>query len=384
MPASKKKQFHTLYISKVVQENRHAISVYFNIPQRLKHAFTYQAGQYITLRVRILGRFILRSYSLSSCSTTDDYFRICIKRKIGGLVSGFLVDTLRQGDELEIFPPLGDFTPIPTADSQTYFLYAAGSGITPIISILKCVLAQKHTHKVVLLYINRNKQLAIYWSELKELQRKYNNRFDFHPVFTRAKEDWVGLRSFYQSSDYTAFLKQNYKGVFETAEHFICGPTAMMKTIEATLTEKLGINSSQIHLEYFDMALQGQEIATHRKQADSENPASKLAIPAKISQDDEKVTPAMIVLNGQPHYVPILEGETVLAACLKQNLDVPFMCESGVCTTCKAFLIDGQAEMGVDYALTEAEIQDGAILTCQAVPVSTKISVDFDKKGTSS
>ena len=211
MPISKKKQFHTLYISKIVQENRHAISVYFNIPQPLKTLFAYQAGQYITLRVRILGRFILRSYSLSSYSATDGYFRICIKRKVGGLVSGFLVDTLREGDELEIFPPLGDFNPLQTTDPKTYFLYAAGSGITPIISILKYVLAQKSTQKVVLLYINRNQELAIYWNELQELQQQYINQFDFQPVFTRAESDWTGLRSFYQPKDYANFLQKNYQ-----------------------------------------------------------------------------------------------------------------------------------------------------------------------------
>ncbi len=376
MPTHKKQQFHTLYISKIVQENRHAISVYFQIPKRLKDVFTYKAGQYITLRTRILGRFVLRSYSLSSCSSTDNYFRICIKRKIGGLVSGFLVDTLRKGDELEIFPPLGDFSPSPTDQAKNYFLYAAGSGITPIVSVLKCLLAEEKykAQKVVLFYTNRNQQLAIYWNELKELQQQFADKFIFHPIFTRAKKDWQGLRNFYTTKDYSSFLLQNYgQEEWQNSAHFICGPTAMMQTVESALKEDLGIGEERVYVEYFDMEKQAQETLAHRKKT-----AAKLAIPAKVSQDDEEVISSMILLNGQPHYVPIQKGETVLAACLQQNMDVPFMCESGVCTTCKASLLEGQVVMNVDYALTEEEIQEGAILTCQAVPVSTKVVVDFD------
>ncbi|MFK7905265.1 MAG: 2Fe-2S iron-sulfur cluster-binding protein [Chitinophagales bacterium] len=377
MSSNKKQQFHTLYISQIVQENRHAISVYFNIPKHSKDIFTYKAGQYITLRIRILGRFILRSYSLSSCPSSDDYFRICIKRKLGGLVSGFLVDTLRVGDELEVFPPLGDFTPSESAKPKNYFLYAAGSGITPIISILKSVLTEKIAKKVVLLYASRNQQLAIYWEELKELQQQFGEHFAFHPIFTRAGEKWKGLRKFEQPSDYSAFLQQNYGEELKGSEHFICGPTPMMQAVEKALKEDLKIDSSQIHVEYFDMEQQAQETLSHRKQA--KNSASKLEIPAKASQDAEAVIPAMVLLNGQPHAVPIPRSETLLSACLEQNLDVPFTCESGICTTCKAKLLEGQVEMKADFALTDMEKEEGYILTCQAVPVSTKISVDFDQ-----
>lgn len=378
-----KQQFHTLRISKIVQENRHAISVYFHIPKRLKEVFAYKAGQYITLRIRILGRFILRSYSLSSCPSTDDYFRICIKRKVGGLVSGFLVDTLRQGDELEIFPPLGDFSPNPSEQAKNYFLYAAGSGITPIVSILKCVLKEEKymARKVVLFYTNRNQQLAIYWRELKDLQQQFPEKFAFHPIFTRAESEWKGLRGFYQSSDYGTFLQQNYEPQeWQNAAHFICGPTAMMQTVEKALKGDLGVESEQIYVEYFDMEKQAQETLVQRKnvQLQNQDATAKLAIPARVSQDDEEVISAMVLLNGQPYSVPIQRDETVLEACLKQNLDVPFTCESGICTTCKASLLEGQVDMKVDFALTPTEIEEGAILTCQAVPVSTKVVVDFD------
>ncbi|MEZ4884498.1 MAG: 2Fe-2S iron-sulfur cluster-binding protein [Chitinophagales bacterium] len=374
--SNKQPQFHTLKISNIAQENRHAISVYFEIPEHLQSIFTYKAGQYITLRIRILGRFILRSYSLSSCSATDNYFRICIKRKVGGLVSGFLVDTLRKGDELEVFPPLGDFSPSQTLQPKNYFLYAAGSGITPIISILKCLLTQNTAHKITLFYTNRNQQLAIYWDELQQLQYQFGEKFVFYPIFTKATKNWKGLRNFYKPSDYTTFLQQNYDGQLKDSEHFICGPTAMMQTVESALLKNLGIDFNQIHVEYFDMSKQAQEMAAHRKHL--ENAAEKLNIPAKISLDDEEVIPAMVVLNGQPHHVPIQKRETILAACLKQDLDVPFMCESGVCTTCRASLLEGQVDMKVDYALTESEIKEGYILTCQAIPVSTSVSVNFD------
>ncbi len=377
MPSDKKQQFHTLYISQIVQENRHAISVYFNIPKHSKDVFDYKAGQYITLRIRILGRFILRSYSLSSCPSSDNYFRICIKRKVGGLVSGFLVDTLRVGDELEVFPPLGDFTPNKSIDSKNYFLYAAGSGITPIISILKCILKEKMAEKAVLLYASRNQQLAIYWDELKELQQQFGERFVFHPILTRAGKEWKGLQKFEKASDYSSFLQQNHEAELKDSEHFICGPTSMMQTVEKALKEDLEMGSPQIHVEYFDMEQQAQETLSQHKK--SKNDAIKLEIPAKASQDAEAVIPAMILLNGQPHAVPIPRSETVLAACLQQNLDVPFTCESGICTTCKAKLLEGQVEMKADFALTDMEREEGYILTCQAVPVSTKISVDFDQ-----
>ncbi len=377
MPSNKKQQFHTLFISKVVQENRHAISVYFRIPSHLTATFRYKAGQYFTLRMRILGRFVLRSYSISSCLLMEEEFRICIKRKLGGLVSGFLIDTLRVGDELEVFPPLGDFSPQPTSEPTSYFLYAAGSGITPIISILKCVLAREIEHSVVLFYTNRNQQLAIYWDELEDLQREFGSRFVFHPIFTRAGEDWRGLRSFYKATDYSHFLQQAYsKTSLEEGEHFICGPTAMMETVETALKKDLQISEKRIHVEYFDMERQAQESLNHRKQQKTD--AAQLKIAEKASQEAEGGIPAMVLLNGQPYAVPISSEETILAACLRQNLDVPFTCESGICTTCKAKLLEGQVEMKVDFALTNKEKEKGYILTCQSVPISTKISVDFD------
>lgn len=366
-PKQAAKKFYPLSVSKVVRQTENAISVYFDIPTALKNTYQYKAGQYVTLRVKKDGNQVLRSYSLSSSAATDDFFRIAIKRKNGGILSGHLIDTLKADDVLEVFPPLGTFTPNLKAKTTDYFLYAGGSGITPMISIAKTLLSEKTNANIHLIYANRSWETVIYLKELDDLVKKYATRFKIHHIIDEPMGMRKSYKGIFQSKDYAKLIGSNYTKTFAKGEHFICGPTSMMQAVETALKSVLKVANDKVHIEYFDMDKQAKQTANlHIEQ---KNTAKKV---------DNQGVVAEIILNGETQEVGISADKTVLEACLDADLDAPYMCEAGVCSTCRAMLSEGEVTMDATHALTENELKEGYILTCQAKAKSEKMVVNFD------
>ena len=328
--AKQDKQFYPLSVSKVVRQTENAISVYFDIPTALKNIYQYKAGQYVTLRVKKDGNQVLRSYSLSS-SAADDFFRIAIKRKNGGVLSGHLIDTLKADDVLEVFPPLGTFTPNLKAKTTDYFLYAGGSGITPMISIAKTLLSEKTNANIHLIYANRSWEEVIYLKELDDLAKKYADRFTIHHIIDEPEGMRKSYTGIFQSKDYAKLIGSNYTKSFAKGEHFICGPTPMMQAVETALKSVLKVENDKVHIEYFDMDKQAKQ--TTNLHIEQKNTAKKI---------DNQGVVAEIILNGETQEVGISADKTVLEACLDAGLDAPYMCEAGVCSTCRAMLSEGE------------------------------------------
>jgi len=366
-------QFYQLNIANVVRETNNAISVYLKIPTELKQIFTYKPGQYITLRLHVNGQLYLRSYSISSCPYTDQFFRIAIKEKTGGAVSPYLVKNLQRGQQLEVFPPLGSFTPSTLTTVQSYFLYAGGSGITPMISIAKSVLVQNPNSKVWLIYANRNEQSIIYKQELKRLQQKHANRLHIQHILDTPSPTLNALPGIFTTEKYAVLLKNNYLAQIGQAQHFICGPTPMMQAVENALKNNLEIPASQVHIEYFDMDKQAQQ---NEKVIDKKVQKTATATPVKTKAGDAQAT---LIIDEEVYELTVEKDQTVLAAALNEGVDAPYMCEAGVCASCRAKVTEGKVTMQACFALTDTEIAEGYVLTCQSLVQSAKVTINYDE-----
>lgn len=358
------RQFYPISVAKVIHETSDAVSIYLDIPPHLVDVFAYQAGQYVTLRLHIADQTVLRSYSLSSSAAVHTFYRIAVKRKLGGVASGWLVDHLQRGATLEVFPPLGSFSPPAAPTAKAYFLYAGGSGITPLLSIAHTLLAQNNDTQVILLYANRQPDHIIYRSELDQLAQEYPHRLQLHHIIDQADAAYQGLRGIFTADHYAQFIQQQYAAQYGTAQHFICGPTGMMQAVEQALTKLLQLPSTQVHLEYFDMD----------KQSTQHAPAAA----ATTAATNNTTTTVSLTLAGKQYTLGVPAGETILNACLDAGIDAPFMCEAGVCSTCKARLLSGEVKMRAHYSLSDKEVAQGYILCCQAEPQSKEVQINYD------
>ena len=364
-------KFYDLEVADVIKETSKSVSIYFNIPGNLKSVFEYRSGQYITIRINKSGKPILRSYSISSCPDSDDFFRIAIKEKPGGELSGELVNNTKKGDKLSVFPPLGHFVIDDSKPlSKNYFLFAGGSGITPLISIAKNLLKGNSGTKVVLVYANKNNDSIIYQEEIEQLKQYHSELFVVtHILDETDSENSTAKKGIYKARDYADLLNTKYKTNLDDAKFYVCGPTAMMQEVEQGLKDFAGVDSKDIHIEYFDMDKQSHSNSKEHIQSSSGNSGTSTK---------EGDTLASIKISGKTHQITIPEGSTVLDIALNNGIDAPFMCEAGVCSSCRALLKEGQVKMLECHALSDAEIKEGYILTCQSIPQTDKIVVDYD------
>lgn len=358
-------QFYLLRVDKVIKETAQAVSIYFSIPPELSTVFRYQAGQYVTLRYEIDGVPVLRSYSLSSCPDMDSFFRIGVKHKLGGQLSGILTQNVTAGYQLSVFPPLGNFTVAETRASH-YFLMAGGSGITPILSIAKDIL-YRQSATITLLYANRSWEAVMYADELRQLAEQYPQRLKVvHILDETPNSNWQGEKGVWQEQNYVTWLRSfDEQQLFEAA-YFICGPTPMMQSAESALKNALSIPAQQVHIEYFDMSQQ-QQVSTKT--------VASTVVSATASQGKGV---ALIQLQGKQYEVKVPNNETILTAALDAGLDAPFMCESGVCSSCRAKVLNGKVKMRACYALSDREIAEGYILTCQADIETDSVQITYD------
>jgi len=346
--------FHNLSVKNIKRETDKAISISFNLPENLKASFVFKAGQYITLKTVIDGHEVRRDYSLC-VSPKSGELKVAVKEVNDGTFSAYANNTLKVGDTLEVAPPKGRFIFEPN-DSKTknIALFAAGSGITPILSIVKCALEEEVYSQVILVYGNKTTKDTMFLNELLELQHAYKDRFSIQFVFSQQDED-DSIFGRIEKSTVNYVMKNKHKHV-DVDAFYLCGPEAMIHTVKDVLTEH-DIDENRIHFELFKAA----------KPADvKEDVAAAGSTQISITVDDETTTFEMS------------QKQTILEAALDEDLDAPYSCQGGICSSCLARVTEGEATMTQNNILTESEVAEGLILTCQAHPTTPSIVIDYD------
>ena len=347
--------FHKLSIKNITRETSQAISIAFDLPENLKETFAFKAGQYITLKTVIDGHEVRRDYSLCSSPKSGE-LKVAVKEVKDGTFSSYANTNLKVGSIIEVAPPKGRFIFTPN-DSKTKNIaaFAAGSGITPILSILKCALEEEVYSKVILVYGNKTTKDTMFLNELLELQHQYKDRFSIQFVFSQ--ED--GNDSIFgriEKSTVNYVMKNEHKHVVVDA-FYLCGPEAMIHTVKDVLTSH-DIDKNTIHFELF-----------------------KAAKPADIEEETEASsgnTQITIIVDDETTSFEMPQKQTILEAALDNDLDAPYSCQGGICSSCLARVTEGEAIMRQNNILTESEVAEGLILTCQAHPTSASITVDYD------
>lgn len=346
--------FYKLQITEVKHETANAISVTFNIPAELKSAYQFTAGQYVNLKLTLDGQEIRRAYSICSSPTSGE-LRIAIKSVKTGHFSKFANENLKVGDILEVGQPEGKFTFEPSFSNQkNYAGFVAGSGITPVMSILKSVLESEPKSTFVLVYGNKSPEETIFHNELHELHLKYVGRFFVHYIFSQAKADGELFGRIDKSAVNFVLDNKHKEKAFD--KFYLCGPEAMINLVSDVL---LAHNVAQKNIKF---ELFSTSTADKNTSAESHNGHTKIS----VMVDDEETTFEMS------------QKQTVLEAALKQGIDAPYSCQGGICSSCLARITNGTAEMRKNSILTDGEIAEGLILTCQAHPTSPELYVDYD------
>lgn len=355
--------FHKLKVKEVKAETPDCVSIAFEVPAILKNDFLFEQGQNITIKKEIEGEEIRRSYSICSAPFENE-LRVAVKMVEGGKFSAYANSTLKAGDELDILPPTGKFnTKLQTTNNKHYVAFAAGSGITPVISIIKTTLQTEPASSFTLVFGNRGRSTIMFFEELEGLKNKYLNRFNFINILSREKTDAPINFGRIDPEKLSALNKLvDYKN---TDEFFICGPEDMIFCVKDFL-EQMNIDKKKIHFELFTTPGQKKSSVVRRgASVESSGPKSKITVK----------------LDGRSFDFNLgFDGESILDAALKQGADLPFACKGGVCCTCKAKLLEGEVEMEVNWGLEQEEVEQGYILTCQSHPKTEKVAVDFDIK----
>ena len=345
--------FFPLKIKDVIRETSQAVSLAFEIPENLKPEFSFKAGQYITIKTNIEGREVRRAYSL--CTPPDaEHFKVTVKEVPGGTFSVIANNKLKPGDTLEVHPPEGKFVFEPsTSDKRRiYAAFAAGSGITPVLSILKTVLRTEPHSRFVLVYGNKSPNDTIFFRELLELQGKFPDRLFIDFVYSRSKEEESHYGRIDQST--VNFIIQNkFKGE-EFEKFYLCGPEGMINEVSEVL-QKRDIPKEKILFELFSTEEEGS-----------------------VDANLDGTTELTILVDDEETTFTMNKDTTVLDAALEQGIDVPYSCQGGICSSCVARITEGEATMKKNSILVDSEIAEGLILTCQAHPTTPNLRVDYD------
>lgn len=344
--------FLKLIIKEVKRETKDAVSILFNVPEELKDNYKFIAGQYVNIRLTLDGKEIRRAYSICSSPESGE-LRIAVKAVKDGAFSQFANTKLKAGDVLEVGKPEGKFILEPQADRlKNYVAFVAGSGITPVLSILKSVLKSEPKSSFVLVYGNKSPEETIFYQELHDLQLQYVGRLFVHFVYSKAKAE-NALFGRIDKSVVNYALNNKHKEM-EFDKFYLCGPEEMIDTVSTILKEK-NVKDSAIKFELFTASVHEHEI--------------------KDLSGHSKIT---IMVDDEETSFEMSQKQTILEAALKQGIDAPYSCQGGICSSCLCRVTEGSAEMKKNSILTDKEIADGLILSCQAHPTSDTIYVDFD------
>ena len=344
--------FHPLTVKNIKKLTPTSVAVTLTIPKELAQTFSFTAGQYITIKKEIKGKELRRAYSISS-APEKDCITIGIKKVDSGGFSNYANSKLQVGDTLEVMEPEGRFVFKPSKGVRNIAAFAAGSGITPIMSIVKSVLNSNPKNKFVLVYGNKSYEETMFYTDLVKLELEYSNRFFVYFTNSQTRED-KALFGRIDTSTVNYALKNKHKDT-DFDGYYLCGPLDMINTVKETLLDN-GIDKDKIHFELFT--------ATEIKDE----------IPVEV----EGQTKLTVILDDEEYELTMDKKSVVLDAVLKENIDAPYSCQGGVCSSCIAKIKEGKAEMAQNQILTDGEIADGFILTCQAHPTTPTLIVDYD------
>ncbi|CAN7492354.1 1,2-phenylacetyl-CoA epoxidase subunit PaaE [Caballeronia sp. LjRoot31] len=358
-------QFHSLRIRDVRPETADAVTVSFDVPETLRDAFRFTQGQFVTLKTHIDGEETRRSYSI--CVGVTDYdrdgeLRIGIKRVRGGRFSNFAFDTLKPGHEIEVMTPDGRFFTHLNADHvKHYVAFSGGSGITPVLAIIKTTLEMEPTSRFTLIYGNRSVDAIMFAEELEDLKNRFMSRFSLYHVLSDDLQDVELFNGVLNQEKCAAFL-ESLVPANAIDEAFICGPGPMMDAAEAAL-KNAGVPPRQVHVERFG------------------TPLPQAGVPAIEITDDTPAADLELIIDGKKRKLRLpYQGVSVLDVGLKAGLALPYACKGGVCCTCRAKVLEGEVRMEKNYTLEQHEIDAGFVLTCQCHPVSDRVVVSYDER----
>ncbi len=357
-------RFHSLTVADVRRETDDTVSIAFDVPANLAEDYAFRQGQYLTLRTTLDGQEVRRSYSI--CSGLDEgELRVAVKRVDGGLFSTYANENLKPGAQLDVMTPTGRFTSeIDPAASRTYVLFAAGSGITPVISIAKTLLEREPHARVLLFYGNRSVASIIFREQLEDLKNRYLGRFGLYHVLSRETQEAALFNGRLDGDKVKAFCRSLINPAAVDA-FFVCGPDTMIGDVTGAL-EEIGVPDEKVHFELFNT-----------------NPVGSVK-PKPVEHGQREATgeraQVTVILDGVSHAFDLgFDGTSILDAAIAKGLDLPFSCKGGVCCTCRAKLQEGKVDMAVNYALEPDEVARGFVLTCQSRPLTDRVVLDYDQ-----
>lgn len=354
-------KFYSLKVNEITKITKDSVKLTFDIPIELKETFQFKSGQYLTLRQEINSEAIRRSYSICT-APEEDKCSVSIKKIENGKFSTFANEVLRVGDYLDVMPPLGNFT-LDSTPKNHFLFFAAGSGITPILSHIKHILFTTAKTKITLIFGNKNFGSIMFREELEALKNKYIDRLSIHHIFTKEK---VGVDLLYGriDSDKCKKLAKHIFNIDDINDIYLCGPADMIFDVKDTLIE-IGVPANKIHFELFNTeGLKRAKVVSQLQESDK-----------------EKVSEVSIQMDGDLFEFSLeYGGQNLLDAALAAGVDLPYACKGGVCCTCKAKITEGKVVMDLNYALEPEEVENGYVLLCQSHPRTSSIYVDFDQK----
>lgn len=351
--------FHSLTVAKVEPETRDAVTITFAVPQALQEAYRFRPGQHLTLKAHLAGEELRRCYSICR-SVQPGEISVAVKAIDGGRFSRYARDQITQGMALEVMVPQGHFGYQPQAEREgSYLAIAAGSGITPMLAIVSSTLKTEPTSQFTLIYGNRSSQSMMFRQALADLKDSYPTRLQVVNIFSQETLDSELLHGRIDGEKLQALAK-HLIDFSQFDEAFICGPAAMMDEAEQTL-KALGMPEKSLHLERFN------------------TPGTSVKRAHTVQVEGQKVT---VRQDGRDREITLTaDDESILDAALRQGADLPYACKGGVCATCKCKVLRGKVDMATNYSLEPDELAAGYVLSCQALPLTSDVVVDFDAKG---
>jgi len=353
--------FHKIKIKDIYKETDDCSVITFDVPSEISEEFNFRQGQHLTLKADIDGKDTRRSYSLCS-SPRDGEWKVAVKQILGGAFSTFVNEELKAGDTLEVMTPSGTFgVEVAPSKEKNYLFFAAGSGITPVLSMVKAHLAAEPQSTCKLFYVNKTAKSIIFKEELEQLRNKYFGRFEIYYFLTKERRD-IDLFNGRFDDEKMKVLTKTFIDIPDTNEVFLCGPEKMVNYVSDYLVNA-GLPKEHVHFELFVTGLSDEDIARQER----------------LAKQNVAGTEVVIVDGGKEFsFTMTKEYDNILDAALGAGADLPFACKGGVCSTCKCEVLDGSVEMKINYALSDKEVSQNLVLSCQAVPTTDKVKVDFD------
>jgi ring-1,2-phenylacetyl-CoA epoxidase subunit PaaE len=357
------RQFHKLTVKSLGRETADSLRLLLDVPDELAAEFEFLPGQHLPVQLTVDGKKLRRTYSISSPPGVSP-LQLGIRIQPGGRVSEYLAENLAAGDQLEVMPPFGQFHAEPAADhNKTYLAFAAGSGITPILSIMRALLEREPQCRVVLFYGNRQQRTAMFIDDLYALKNRFAQRLQLYFLFSREEQEFP-IFSGRLDGEKTKDLVETFCVGLQPEEAFVCGPDSMIESVSSSLSD-LGLDKNRIHAERY---------GAPRKKSPGEQRAE-----TALRDYDHDATVTVIMDGHQKTFGMASDGPGIVDAAAQEGIDLPYSCKGGVCATCRTLLRAGEVRMDSNYGLEPWEVEKGFILACQSHPVSDKIVLDYDE-----